>query len=308
MPTPGPQGDVQDYWGRVVVKAAIDTRQAVVDVAGQVVGINIGKGFAYSAIVLAIILALRWVYEGREAALGTITALKWPAIGTLIGAGLLFLWELAHAPMRLENEVREAREVARARIAELEALRRPKLHVFFDPESKSCVHPMPWVSDAPGLRRGVFFGGVLFRIGISNASDVEVTDATVRLTGSVPGATGLPAAMHKMHDLSRPPRTHFNIAPHAPEFFDILIVPHKLNPDLVDELRSPAHHMCLAFADPVMPWIPTQSCVLRFSVEAANANPIEHSLAIEVEFDGWALKSVKVRFDCGAALAVQVFA
>jgi hypothetical protein len=149
-----------------------------------------------------------------------------------------------------------------------------QLRMFFEPRNPSCVHELP-----PNHQLGR--AGRLWRVGIENTSDVAAEGVCLRVVRAMDGATGLPAALHKMHDTSSPPRTHFTLSPGSTDYWDVLLMPYRYSAEVAEILDlnvdSPTPHIYVCFADPVTPWMPVSTpWTLRFRAEAQNAaSPVE---------------------------------
>jgi hypothetical protein len=212
-----------------------------------------------------------WWFARAEAQGYLLTALA--GVVAVLAVGVVVLVANTHAaPARIAAEHAAAAEEERAAlarrlldeettVAELRALREPKLRLVFDPMSPTYVHRM-----AEDYEIG--HGGYLYRVGVENLSDVPVHNVTLRLVASLPGAHGLPAALRKMHDQSAPAERHFTLNHHAVEPFDVVIVPRSLKqPPSGDPYEH--HQMWVCFADPVTPWHPVQTCTLRLEASGS---------------------------------------
>ena len=157
----------------------------------------------------------------------------------------------------------------------------PRLAWVYDPGSPTYRHPMPPQHDFGR-------GGYLYRVGIRNDGPTAAEDVRVRLIGALPGATGLPATLGRMHDVPYSP-VPFRVNAYSTEYIDVVLIPEAMASRVVESLDlsvdAPVPHMHVCFADPVFPWMPMQDCRLRFAAEGSNVGrPI--TAALRVTRDG----------------------
>jgi hypothetical protein len=238
--------DVGAYWRRICRRGFRDTGTWVHD-----------QWRATFGVVPAATWLVLWFFRPDVAWDGLAAALA--ALIVLIALGVVVLVvKTLGAPVRVEAERDAATEAERAAlsrllrdeeatVARLTALREPRLRLV-------------------GLGNG-WLGGLPYRVGVENLSDVPVTNVTLRLVASVPGADSLPAGLRKTRGLA----THVTINPHAIESYDVVEVPGSLNASVSDAPDTYEHLMWLCFADPQpCPALPVQIRTLRLEASGAD--------------------------------------
>lgn len=188
-------------------------------------------------------------------------------IGTILGLSAIGL-SMSGLILGMPTNEREAER--RRRLASASELLR--IRFVYDANNVSNVHPMP-----PQHEFGR--GGFLYRVGLKNEDSTAAENVRVRLVSAHPGATGLPAALHWMHDRSQPPQRSSSINGLSTEYVDVVIIPDQMSSRIIEQLDlsldDPVPHMFVSFADPVFPWIPITDCVLALAVDGNNVQPIE---------------------------------